>query len=90
MEDITAQAEKVFTNLRVVVEDAGGTLEDLVSTTTYLAGASTRPSVRCVVGTSPGRSRPPRHVIPSGREPPVGERDEMTPDTGGRRSNVAG
>lgn len=35
--DITAQAERVFTNLRAVVEEAGGTLEDVVSTTTYLA-----------------------------------------------------
>lgn len=46
--DITAQAEKVFTNLRTVVEEAGGTLEDVVSTTTYLAGAEYAPAVAAV------------------------------------------
>ena len=37
--DITAQATQVFDNLRAVVVEAGGTLEDVVSTTTYLASA---------------------------------------------------
>lgn len=37
--DVTAQAERVFTNLRAVVEEAGGTLNDVVSTTTYLANS---------------------------------------------------
>lgn len=37
--DIQAQATQVFENLTAVVEEAGGTLEDIVSTTTYLAAA---------------------------------------------------
>lgn len=35
--DIGAQAVQVFENLTAVVEAAGGTLDDVVSTTTYLA-----------------------------------------------------
>ena len=35
--DIDAQARQVFGNLQAVVEEAGGTLDDVVSTTTYLA-----------------------------------------------------
>lgn len=46
--DITAQAEKVFTNLHAVVEEAGGTLEDVVSTTTYLAAAEYAAAVGAV------------------------------------------
>lgn len=34
--DISAQAEQVFTNLKNVVEEAGGKLEDIVKMTTYL------------------------------------------------------
>lgn len=37
--DPHAQAVRVFDNLRAVVEAAGGTLDDVVSTTTYLAAA---------------------------------------------------
>lgn len=40
MGDITVQAEQVFENLQAVVEEAGGTLEDVVSTTTYLADSA--------------------------------------------------
>lgn len=44
--DITAQATQVFDNLRAVVVEAGGTLEDVVSTTTYLASADYAAAVR--------------------------------------------
>jgi 2-iminobutanoate/2-iminopropanoate deaminase len=37
--DIQAQAVQVFENLTAVVEAAGGSLDDVVSTTTYLAAA---------------------------------------------------
>lgn len=37
--DIAAQATQVFENLQAVVAEAGGTLEDVVSTTTYLVSA---------------------------------------------------
>jgi enamine deaminase RidA (YjgF/YER057c/UK114 family) len=34
--DIKAQAKQVFANLKAVLEEAGGTLDDLVMTTTYI------------------------------------------------------
>ena len=34
--DVSAQAAQVFENLRAVIEEAGGSLDDLVSTTTYM------------------------------------------------------
>jgi 2-iminobutanoate/2-iminopropanoate deaminase len=34
--DAAAQAEQIFTNMRVVLEEAGGSMDDLVSTTTYM------------------------------------------------------
>ncbi|MCO4255160.1 RidA family protein [Pseudarthrobacter cellobiosi] len=39
--NIEAQTEQVFANLRSVVEEAGGTLADIVSTTTYLTDVAT-------------------------------------------------
>ena len=36
VDDIRAQAEQVFGNLRIVLEAAGGSLENLVETTTYM------------------------------------------------------
>ena len=34
--DITAQARQAFTNIKTIIESAGGSLDDLVSTTTYM------------------------------------------------------
>ena len=34
--DIKAQTKQVFANLKTVLEEAGGTLDDLVMTTTYI------------------------------------------------------
>jgi 2-iminobutanoate/2-iminopropanoate deaminase len=34
--DVSAQAEQIFTNLDAVLKAAGGSLDDLVSTTTYM------------------------------------------------------
>ncbi|MGH7826868.1 MAG: RidA family protein [Candidatus Binatia bacterium] len=34
--DIKAQTKQVFANLKAVLEEAGGTLDDLVMTTTYI------------------------------------------------------
>ena len=34
--DIRAQTQQVFANLKAVLEEAGGTLDDLVMTTTYI------------------------------------------------------
>lgn len=38
--DIAAQVEQVFTNMAAVVEAAGGTMADIVATTTYLVDVS--------------------------------------------------
>ena len=40
--DIVAQTEQVFTNLKTVLKAAGGTIEDLVMTTTYIVGREYR------------------------------------------------
>lgn len=39
--DIAAQTTQVFENLKSVVEEAGGTLDNIVATTTYLTEVST-------------------------------------------------
>lgn len=36
LDDIRAQTEQVFTNLQTVLEAAGGSLDDLIETTTYM------------------------------------------------------
>ena len=38
--DIALQAEQVFENMRAVVEEAGGTMDNVVATTTYLTDVS--------------------------------------------------
>ena len=36
IDDVLTQAEQVFTNLKTVLEAAGGSLDDLIETTTYM------------------------------------------------------
>lgn len=43
--DIEAQVEQVMQNLTAVVEEAGGTIDDVVSTTTYLVDVADAPVV---------------------------------------------
>ncbi|MGP6174584.1 RidA family protein [Corynebacterium sp. A21] len=43
--DIAAQTEQVFANLAAVVAEAGGTMADIVSTTTYLVDVADAPVV---------------------------------------------
>lgn len=43
--DVEAQAVQVFENMRRVLEAAGGSLDDVVSTTTYLTNVLYRPAV---------------------------------------------
>lgn len=43
--DIEAQVEQVFTNMAAVVEAAGGTMNDVVATTTYLVDVAHAPVV---------------------------------------------
>jgi 2-iminobutanoate/2-iminopropanoate deaminase len=40
VDDVRAQTEQVFTNLKTVLEAAGGSLDDLVETTTYMTDRS--------------------------------------------------
>lgn len=41
--DFRAQAEQVFANLKAVIEAAGGTLNDILKTTTFVTDISNRP-----------------------------------------------
>lgn len=43
--DVAAQVEQVFTNLRTVVKACGGSLDDVVKITIYVTDASSRPAV---------------------------------------------
>lgn len=43
--DVEKQTEQVFQNMRAVVEEAGGTMADIVSTTTYLVDVADAPVV---------------------------------------------
>lgn len=43
--DVAAQAEQVFANMAAVVTEAGGTMADVVSTTTYLIDVADAPVV---------------------------------------------
>lgn len=43
--DVEKQTEQVFQNMRAVVEEAGGTMNDIVSTTTYLVDVADAPVV---------------------------------------------
>ena len=43
--DIRAQARQVFTNLRQVLQDAGGDFENLLKITTYVTGIEYYPTV---------------------------------------------
>lgn len=43
--DSDVQVEQVFTNMRAAVEEAGGSMDDIVSTTTYLTDVTQAPSI---------------------------------------------
>jgi len=43
--DVAAQVEQVFRNLRTVVEGCGGTMDDVVKITIFVTDASYRPAV---------------------------------------------
>ena len=49
--DVAAQIEQAFTNMQAVVEAAGGTMADIVQTTTYLVNTADAPLVsKALVG----------------------------------------
>ena len=46
--DIEAQAKQVFEKIKIIVEEAGGTLDDIVKTTVYITDAKYREGQRKV------------------------------------------
>ncbi len=46
--DIGAQAKQVFEKIKIIVEEAGGTLDDIVKTTVYITDAKYREGQRKV------------------------------------------
>ncbi len=61
--DVRKQAEKVFENLRVAVEAAGGSMEDIAKITTYIVGL--KPDDRLWIGEMVKKHfpKPPAHTL---------------------------
>jgi len=61
--DVKKQAEKVFENLRVAVEAAGGSMEDIAKITTYIVGL--KPDDRLWIGEMVKKHfpKPPAHTL---------------------------
>ncbi|MGH8245989.1 MAG: RidA family protein [Gammaproteobacteria bacterium] len=61
--DVRRQAEKVFENLRVAVEAAGGSMKDVVKVTTFMVDL--KPDDRMWIGELVRKSfpRPPAHTL---------------------------
>ena len=61
--DVKKQAEKVFENLRVAVEAAGGTMGDIAKITTYVVGL--KPDDRVWIGEMVKKHfpKPPAHTL---------------------------
>ncbi len=62
-DDVTAQAELVFTNLGACLADEGLEMSDLVSLTTYLCHAADAAAVSAVRGRHLGEHRPTSTVV---------------------------
>ena len=63
IDDVQAQAVQVFENLKAVVEAAGGSIDDVVSTSTYLAAAEHAAAVGEVRKTVFTGSVPPTSTV---------------------------
>jgi len=61
--DVTAQAERVLTNLTAVLESAGTSWADVVKTTVYLQDMADFPRVNEVYGRMIGDARPARSTV---------------------------
>ena len=61
--DVTAQAERVLTNLTAVLESAGTNWADVVKTTVYLQDMADFPRVNEVYGRMIGDARPARSTV---------------------------
>lgn len=64
-DDADGQVAQAFANIRLVVETAGGTIEDIVKVTAFVADKSIRPFIdKYWTEMFPDRaSRPARHVL---------------------------
>ena len=61
--DVTAQTERVMSNLTAVLEDAGASWSDVVKTTVYLQDMADFPRVNEVYGRMIGDARPARSTV---------------------------
>jgi len=61
--DVTAQAERILTNLTAVLESAGTSWADVVKTTVYLQDMADFPRVNEVYGRMIGDARPARSTV---------------------------
>ena len=61
--DVTAQTERVLTNLTAVLESAGTSWADVVKTTVYLQDMADFPRVNEVYGRMIGDARPARSTV---------------------------
>ena len=61
--DVSAQTERVMSNLAAVLENAGASWSDVVKTTVYLQDMADFPRVNDVYGRVMGEARPARSTV---------------------------
>jgi 2-iminobutanoate/2-iminopropanoate deaminase len=61
--DFRAQADRVYQNLRRAVASVGGTLEDVVKTTTFITDLKNVPTLREVRAQYAGSGHPPANTL---------------------------
>ena len=61
--DVVAQSERVFANLRAILEEAGSSFADVVKTTVFLSDMADFPRVNEVYAKAFGNARPARSTV---------------------------
>jgi enamine deaminase RidA (YjgF/YER057c/UK114 family) len=61
--DFTAQAEQVYTNLERALRSVGGSMTDLVKTTTFITDIKNLPSLREVRARRLSKTQPPANTL---------------------------
>jgi enamine deaminase RidA (YjgF/YER057c/UK114 family) len=61
--DFRAQAERVYQNLRRALESVGGSLDDLVKTTTFITDTRNVPALRELRAKHLGKASPPANTL---------------------------
>jgi 2-iminobutanoate/2-iminopropanoate deaminase len=61
--DVVAQSERVFANLRAILEEAGSSFADVVKTTVFLADMADFPRVNDAYAKAFGTARPARSTV---------------------------